>query len=129
MDVDISESDPLEDYMQGVGALVDGGSKDIDMSEGGGDGLLAPAGEEASFGDDDAADDPEDALALAAKRLKKKDLVVVDHSKMNYESFKKDFYIEPAELRNLTAEEVDMMRIDLGGVKIRGVDAPKPATS
>ncbi|KAJ2695088.1 pre-mRNA processing RNA-helicase [Coemansia sp. IMI 209128] len=129
MDVDISESDPLEDYMQGVGALVDGGSKDIDMSEGGGDGLLAPAGEEASFGDDDAADDPEDALALAAKRLKKKDLVVVDHSKMNYESFKKDFYIEPAELRNLTAEEVDMMRIDLGGVKIRGVDVPKPATS
>ncbi|KAJ2732074.1 pre-mRNA processing RNA-helicase [Coemansia sp. BCRC 34962] len=136
MDVDISESDPLEDYMQGVGVLVGGSSEDVDMSESGGGGVLTHTGsgqahvvgEEVSFGDE-AADDPEDALALTAKRLKKKDLVVVDHSKMSYENFKKDFYIEPAELRNLTPEEVDMMRIDLGGVKVRGVDAPKPATS
>ncbi|KAJ1817411.1 pre-mRNA processing RNA-helicase, partial [Coemansia sp. RSA 2599] len=48
---------------------------------------------------------------------------------MNYESFKKEFYIEPTELRNLTPEEVDMMRVDLGGIKIRGVDPPKPATN
>ncbi|KAJ2113239.1 pre-mRNA processing RNA-helicase, partial [Coemansia sp. RSA 922] len=134
MDVDAPESDPLEDYMQGVGALVNGSSKDVDISESGGDGLMhtrtghTAAGDDSRF-DDETADDPEDALALAAKRLKKKDLAVVDHSKMNYESFKKDFYIEPAELRNLTAEEVDMMRVDLGGVKIRGADAPKPATS
>ncbi|KAJ2057835.1 pre-mRNA processing RNA-helicase [Coemansia sp. S146] len=134
MDVDTPESDPLEDYMQGVGALVNGGSKDVDISESGSDGLThtkpghAVTGDDSRF-DNEAADDPEDALALAAKRLKKKDLAVVDHSKMNYESFKKDFYIEPAELRNLTVEEVDIMRVDLGGVKIRGADAPKPATS
>ncbi|KAJ2880575.1 pre-mRNA processing RNA-helicase, partial [Coemansia aciculifera] len=134
MDIDAPESDPLEDYMQGVGALVNGSSKDVDISESGSDSLAhtktghAVTGDDSMF-DDEAVDDPEDALALAAKRLKKKDLAVVDHSKMNYESFKKDFYIEPAELRNLTAEEVDMMRVDLGGVKIRGADAPKPATS
>ncbi|KAJ2859854.1 pre-mRNA processing RNA-helicase [Coemansia aciculifera] len=134
MDIDAPESDPLEDYMQGVGALVNGSSKDVDISESGSDSLThtktghAVTGDDSMF-DDEAVDDPEDALALAAKRLKKKDLAVVDHSKMNYESFKKDFYIEPAELRNLTAEEVDMMRVDLGGVKIRGADAPKPATS
>ncbi|KAI9474733.1 P-loop containing nucleoside triphosphate hydrolase protein [Coemansia mojavensis] len=73
--------------------------------------------------------DPEDVLAMAAKRMKKKDLAAVDHSKMNYEDFKRDFYIEPAELRNMSAEEVDMMRVDLGGIKIRGVNPPKPATS
>ncbi|KAJ2833278.1 pre-mRNA processing RNA-helicase [Coemansia furcata] len=134
MDVDTPESDPLEEYMQGVGALVDGSSEDVDVSESIGDGLAHArtvptlAGEDSRF-DDDAAEDPEDALVLAAKRLKKKDMTVVDHSKMNYESFKKDFYIEPAELRNLTPEEVDMMRVDLGGVKIRGADPPKPATS
>ncbi|KAJ2701706.1 pre-mRNA processing RNA-helicase [Coemansia sp. IMI 203386] len=82
-------------------------------------------------GDDDEkqANDADDLLALAAKRLKKKDLAPVDHSRMNYESFKKEFYIEPAELRSMTPEEVDMARVDLGGIKVRGVDPPKPATN
>ncbi|KAJ2641707.1 pre-mRNA processing RNA-helicase, partial [Coemansia sp. RSA 1694] len=135
MEVDVAESDPLEDYMQGVGALADDSSKDADMLDGSRGDVQPHAepgqilgSEEVGF-DDEAAEDPEDALALAAKRLKKKDLAIVDHSKMNYEGFKKDFYIEPAELRSLTPEEVDMMRVDLGGVKIRGADPPKPATS
>ncbi|KAJ2726777.1 pre-mRNA processing RNA-helicase [Coemansia sp. Benny D115] len=78
---------------------------------------------------DGIPEDSDDVLALAARRLKKKELAPVDHSKMNYEAFKKDFYIEPADMRNLTQEEVDMMRVDLGGIKVRGVDPPKPATS
>ncbi|KAJ1729078.1 pre-mRNA processing RNA-helicase, partial [Coemansia biformis] len=132
VDIDASEHDPLEEYMQsmeaasergegvaGAGHALGGGGADGDGDDGGVGGANGIT--------DGAAD--EDVLALAAKRLKKKDLVVVDHSKMEYESFLKSFYIEPAELSNMTAEEVDMLRVDLGGVRIRGVNPPKPATN
>ncbi|KAI8333814.1 P-loop containing nucleoside triphosphate hydrolase protein [Chlamydoabsidia padenii] len=76
--------------------------------------------------DDDYGSDPEDILAMAAKKVKRKDLAAVDHSKMNYESFRKDFYIEPAELRDMTTDQVDLLRLELDGIKIRGVDCPKP---
>ncbi|KAJ2083685.1 pre-mRNA processing RNA-helicase [Coemansia sp. RSA 988] len=127
MDVDQSEPDPLDDFMQTMVSQT--GTADANTS----DSVNAtndpmPADDNAYDSNGDP-DDPEDVLALAAKRLKKKDLAPVDHSKMNYESFKRDFYIEPAELRDLTPEEVDMMRVELGGIKIRGVNPPKPATS
>ncbi|CAO3635620.1 unnamed protein product [Cunninghamella blakesleeana] len=76
--------------------------------------------------DDEYGSDPEDILAMAAKKVKRKDLAAVDHSKMDYESFRKDFYIEPAELRDMTKEQVDDLRLELDGIKIRGIDCPKP---
>ncbi|CAO3599520.1 unnamed protein product [Absidia cylindrospora] len=76
--------------------------------------------------DDEYGSDPEDILAMAAKKVKRKDLAAVDHSKMNYETFRKDFYIEPAELRDMTNDQVDLLRVELDGIKIRGVDCPKP---
>ncbi|KAI8096508.1 P-loop containing nucleoside triphosphate hydrolase protein [Halteromyces radiatus] len=76
--------------------------------------------------DDEYGSDPEDILAMAAKKVKRKDLAAVDHSKMTYEPFRKDFYIEPAELRDMTPDEVDLLRVELDGIKIRGVDCPKP---
>lgn len=63
---------------------------------------------------------------MAAKRAKKKDLAAVDHSQMDYEPFRKNFYIEPPELREMTPDQVDMLRIELDGIKIRGVNCPKP---
>lgn len=56
---------------------------------------------------------------LAAKKMKKKDLAAVDHSQIKYELFRKDFYIEPPEYRELTPDQVDLMRIELDGIKIR----------
>ncbi|KAI8364321.1 P-loop containing nucleoside triphosphate hydrolase protein [Choanephora cucurbitarum] len=78
--------------------------------------------------DEDIGSDPEDILALAAKKVKRKDIAPVDHSKMDYEPFRKDFYIEPPELRDMTADQVDLLRIELDGIKIRGVQCPKPIT-
>ncbi|KAJ1853759.1 pre-mRNA processing RNA-helicase [Coemansia sp. RSA 1822] len=124
MDVDVAESDSLEEFMQSMDAQASSNH----AGSNGGDADVVPDNDD-GYGSDTVPADSEDVLALAAKRLKKKDLAAVDHSKMNYETFKRDFYIEPAELRNLTAEEVDMMRVDLGGIKIRGVNPPKPATS
>eukprot|EP00842_Homolaphlyctis_polyrhiza_P006535 jgi/Hompol1/6883/HPOL_000572-RA len=72
--------------------------------------------------------DADEAAAIAAARLaiKKKDLVRVDHSTINYIPFRKNFYIEPPELASLTDEEVDQRRLDLDGIKIRGSNCPKP---
>ncbi|KAK9321163.1 P-loop containing nucleoside triphosphate hydrolase protein, partial [Lipomyces orientalis] len=75
----------------------------------------------------DALDvDPDDMLALANKPKKKKDIPTVNHAKVNYEPFRKQFYVEPAELADLTEEEVDDIRLELDGIKIRGVNCPKP---
>ncbi|KAL1875017.1 pre-mRNA processing RNA-helicase [Paecilomyces lecythidis] len=88
---------------------------------------------EAIFGDEDDIDvsavgdgDAEDFLAIANKTRKKKDIPGVDHAKMNYEPFRKNFYHEPIDLAEMTEEEVANLRLELDGIKVRGVDVPKP---
>ncbi|KAJ3158714.1 pre-mRNA processing RNA-helicase [Geranomyces michiganensis] len=78
--------------------------------------------------DGNTSDNPDDLIAAAAKKIaaKRKDLAPVDHSKMEYEDFRKDFFIEPPELANMTPAEVDEKRLDLDGIKVRGRDCPKP---
>ncbi|KAH7916330.1 P-loop containing nucleoside triphosphate hydrolase protein [Hygrophoropsis aurantiaca] len=71
---------------------------------------------------------PEDILALAAKKAKKKDIAVVDHSRMKYESFRKEFYAPPPDIAAMTDEEADLLRLELDGIKIRGIDCPRPVT-
>ncbi|KAK9481309.1 P-loop containing nucleoside triphosphate hydrolase protein [Lipomyces japonicus] len=68
---------------------------------------------------------PDQVLSLASKP-KKKDIPVVNHSKVNYEPFRKQFYVEPAEISQLTEAEADEIRLNLDGIKIRGLDCPKP---
>ncbi|KAJ3096338.1 pre-mRNA processing RNA-helicase [Phlyctochytrium planicorne] len=78
--------------------------------------------------DEDSFDDGDDIMEAAAKKLaaKRKDLATVDHSTISYEPFQKNFYIEPPEIATLTTAEVDIKRAELGGIKIRGVNCPKP---
>ena len=71
---------------------------------------------------------PEDILALAAKRAKKKDLAVVDHTRIAYEPFRKEFYHTPPAVQDMTEEDVDLLRLELDGIKIRGIDCPRPIT-
>ena len=65
---------------------------------------------------------------LAAKKVKKKDIATVDHSKMNYEPFRKDFYRAAPEVEAMDQEDVDLLRLAMDGIKIRGVECPKPVT-
>lgn len=69
---------------------------------------------------------PEDILALAAKKAKKKDLALTDHARVAYEPFRKEFYATPPEIASMTDEEADLVRLELDGIKIRGVDCPRP---
>ncbi|KAJ8663783.1 hypothetical protein O0I10_000057 [Lichtheimia ornata] len=129
-----TDVDPLEAYMMDVTAearkineedkrrmqemqSANESRMDVDEEEG---------REQAEDKDEEYGSDPEDILAMAAKRAKKKDLAAVDHSQMDYEPFRKNFYIEPPELREMTPDQVDMLRIELDGIKIRGVNCPKP---
>ena len=120
------EEDPLDAFMTGLGNPMNTPVKS--------NGLKISKSKkqqpEAIFGDDDVdlntvAVDPDDFLAIASKK-KKKDLPTVNHSKVNYQPFRKNFYHEPSELAEMTEEEVADLRLELDGIKIRGIDAPKP---
>lgn len=88
---------------------------------------------EAMFGDDDGPDftpvgdeDAEDVLAMAASKKKKREMPVTDHSKITYEPIRKEFYTEPANLADMTKEELANLRLELDGIKVRGSNVPKP---
>ncbi|KAK2865305.1 pre-mRNA processing RNA-helicase [Arthroderma sp. PD_2] len=87
---------------------------------------------EAMFGDENDVNintiEPEadDFLALASKSKRKKDMPSINHSKVNYDSFRKNFYTEPVDLADLTEAEVTNLRLELDGIKVRGVDVPTP---
>lgn len=71
---------------------------------------------------------PEDILALAAKKAKKKELAAVDHGRIKYEPFRKEFYVPPPDIAAMTDEEADLLRLELDSIKIRGLDCPRPVT-
>lgn len=70
----------------------------------------------------------EDLLALRAARKKKKEIPVVNHDKVEYEPFRKDFYTEPGEVTQMTPEEVADLRHELDGIKVKPDDVPRPVT-
>ncbi|KAK4694915.1 ATP-dependent RNA helicase DDX46/PRP5, partial [Lecanoromycetidae sp. Uapishka_2] len=119
------EADPLDAFMTG---LVD----PMKMHKSDGIKIARSKAQqpEAMFGDDDVdlstvAGDTDDILAMASKR-KKKDLPTVNHTRITYQPFRKSFYHEPSELSDMTEADVADLRLELDGIKIRGVDAPKP---
>ncbi|KAL4796414.1 hypothetical protein BDV19DRAFT_81281 [Aspergillus venezuelensis] len=88
---------------------------------------------EAMFGDDNdvgmtavGEGDAEDFLAIASKAKKKKDIPTVDHKKVEYEPFRRKFYTEPSDLTQMSEEEAASLRLELDGIKVRGLDVPKP---
>lgn len=88
----------------------------------------------AFFSDDEdelnaLGDNPSNFLEMTKKATKKKDIPVVDHHKINYESFRKRFYTEPSELAEMNEEAVKQLRFELDGIKVRGNNVPKPVQS
>ena len=79
--------------------------------------------------EDNETEELASALRSIAKKSKKKDLPVVDHQKVEYLPFRKDFYVEVPELAKMTKAEVDAYRGELEKIKIKGKDVPKPIKS
>ncbi|KAF2264514.1 P-loop containing nucleoside triphosphate hydrolase protein [Lojkania enalia] len=111
------EVDPLDAFMAGLQPEQANGS--------------TPQGQ-TMFADDNEPDmdavENEDLLAFAASKKKKKDVPVIDHSRVAYEPFRKKFYTEPADIAALTPEEVADLRLELDGIKVKPSDAPRPVT-
>lgn len=140
MEEDEDDVDPLDAFMSGVKEEVkkvnledikkmntngsSGIRLDDRMDDATGEGGDGPEVDEI----DSTELNPEDILALAAKKAKKKDLASVDHSRVAYESFRKEFYNPPPDIAAMTDEEADLLRLALDGIKIRGVDCPRPVT-
>lgn len=142
MDVEDDDVDPLDAFMSVVKEEVKkvnledmqkvGGPQgtsrirlDERMAEDGADDVVEAAPQDEL----DATDlNPEDILALAAKRAKKKEMATVDHDRVKYEPFRKEFYVPPPDIAAMTDEEAELLRLELDSIKIRGIDCPRPVT-
>jgi len=134
VDGEDEEEDPLDAFMKGNTEEVKKVNKE-DEAKFGGPVTSGPRSEvlneDNDIGDDDEPqrDGPmtaEDILALAAKKAKKKDLPVAQHGKITYEPFRKKFYVPNQETNDMDEEDVELMRVEMDGIKIRGADCPRP---
>ena len=129
MDVDEDDIDPLEAFMAGLeqtGSAGGLGSKPIRQQQNPKKGFEP----EAYFDDDDfgfEADkaDASSILAMAAKK-KKKDIPTIDYTKIELNQIRKNFWVEPQELSQMTEEEAVDLRLELDGIKVSGKNVPKP---
>ena len=64
--------------------------------------------------------------AIKRNAEKAKELKPVNHSQINYEPFRRDFYIETKEVANMKEEDLIKFRKEHGDIKIRGKNIPKP---
>lgn len=125
----VEEIDPLDAFMSGLTEKATFKKPSIIRSA-----KSKQQQPQAMFGDEEDIDmsavahgDTDDFLAIAAnKAKKKKDIPTVDHAKAEYEPFRKSFYTEPLDLTQMTEEEVASLRLELDGIKVRGIDPPKP---
>ncbi|KAJ3589639.1 hypothetical protein NHX12_010482 [Muraenolepis orangiensis] len=56
----------------------------------------------------------------------RKVLEPVDHKKIQYEPYRKNFYVEVPELARMTPEDVHSYRLDMEGIVVKGKGCPKP---
>ncbi|KAM4620645.1 putative ATP-dependent RNA helicase DDX46 [Polymixia lowei] len=56
----------------------------------------------------------------------RKVLEPVDHQKIQYEPYRKNFYVEVPELARMTLEDVSSYRLELEGIMVKGKGCPKP---
>ncbi|KAG5843282.1 hypothetical protein ANANG_G00149140 [Anguilla anguilla] len=56
----------------------------------------------------------------------RKVLEPVDHQKIEYDPYRKNFYVEVPELAKMTPEEVNVYRLELEGIMVKGKGCPKP---
>ncbi|XP_070773451.1 probable ATP-dependent RNA helicase DDX46 isoform X2 [Enoplosus armatus] len=56
----------------------------------------------------------------------RKVLEPVDHGKIQYEPYRKNFYVEVPELARMSPEDVTAYRLELEGITVKGKGCPKP---
>lgn len=118
------EEDPLDAFMADL--------KDTDVKKPAAKNNRSKLQEpEAYFSDDEYGyeqSDDEGAKKLLAtvNKRKKKDIPTVDYSKIDMKPIRKNFWVEPSELSQLSEADVADIRLELDGIKVNGKDVPKP---
>lgn len=120
------EEDPLDAYMKEIGQDV----SEVNRGDATRLGRIAADEEEEEKEIKNVAEqklqEAEALLAIAASRSRKKDLPPPDHSKIKYEPFRKAFYTAPLEVMEMDEEELELLRLEMDGIKVRGQDVPRP---
>lgn len=142
------EVDPLDAFMQSVENEVrivnksDVKKSDSPSVENSGKGLVIFSGvakkkekdkgeliEQNQDGLEYSSEEEEEDLKQTADGIankQKKELAKVDHTTIEYQSFRKNFYIEVPEISKMTAVEVELYREEMEGIKVKGKGCPKP---
>jgi ATP-dependent RNA helicase DDX46/PRP5 len=63
---------------------------------------------------------------MSEKRQKAEKLATLDHDSIEYEPFRKNFYIEAPEIANMSVKDARRLRKDLDGIRVHGKDVPVP---
>jgi ATP-dependent RNA helicase DDX46/PRP5 len=138
MNVDEDEVDPLDAFMTGVKEEVKKVNQEDIKKLGSHANGRARLDDATNDDADEAAGPPvadeldatnlnaEEIMALAVKKVKKKELATIDHTKLSYEPFRREFYVPPPDVAQMSDEQADLLRLELDGIKIRGVDCPRP---
>lgn len=77
------------------------------------------------YSSEEEMEDIKDTAANLANK-QKKELAKIDHSKVQYLPFRKDFYVEVPEIAKMTNEEIDAYRTELEGIQVKGKGCPRP---
>ncbi|KAF7096012.1 hypothetical protein CFC21_098031 [Triticum aestivum] len=109
---DATSNEDKKRQMMAIGRIMQGDDSDSDYDD-------ANNGEAGSDDEDDAE------FIKRVKKTKAEKLVIVDHSKIDYQPFRKNFYIEVKDIKNMPAEEAAAYR-KLLELKVHGKDVPKP---
>ncbi|KPI90669.1 putative Atp-dependent DEAD/H RNA helicase [Leptomonas seymouri] len=101
--------------------------------------LLKPVAESTALTVVNAEDESADVLAKIVSRKvppptpgdskKLRQLTYVNHSEMQYIPIRKDFYVVPPDMKDLTPVEMRALLRELDGAKVQGQDLPRPLRS
>lgn len=119
-----ADVDPLDQYMQDVNQAVE--AQKAQTNEISNLNHSKPEFLEKEDQETPIKIDFEESIGFGQKKAKKKELSLVDHSKIEYEPFRKNFYVESPEISKLSQKEIELLRLELDKIKVRGSKPPKP---
>ncbi|KAF7537553.1 hypothetical protein G7054_g3619 [Neopestalotiopsis clavispora] len=132
MEVDEEEEeDPLDAFMNDLESKPAAPASRPAKVNGASQQKAEPEPEAFFSGDDDYdyaknEDEPGAFLEKVNKARKKKDIPTIDYSKLDLAPLRKNFWVEPAELSEMTEAELTDLRLELDGIKVSGKNVPKP---
>lgn len=125
----LENSDMAPPQQDGNNGFVVSGDSEFEGSDHNADSDNGDSGDAGSDNGDPAFNAGSDSVIQAKleKLQQEKELSHVDHSAIEYASFRKEFYTEPDEISSLSPEQIAAAR-SLEGIRVKGTDVPAPVS-